>query len=194
MEENISIMRVFNVSNIICINLNQHTLFQIFSISEWYNLDFEVLVELKGDILDEPGKFNGRIWIDLESMEIIAYQYKSLVFEINEKEEKEYPLKMDIKGDYENFSNVEVKKLEKVSPIKTPKIIKDKRTFTLYKYFIKKGYNIKNDAMDTAIDKYESKLIKENIKKLKQELEIAVQNEDYEKAAEIRDLLKNLSI
>jgi len=187
-------MRVFNVSNIICINLNQHTLFQIFSISEWYNLDFEVLVELKGDILDEPGKFNGRIWIDLESMEIIAYQYKSLVFEINEKEEKEYPLKMDIKGDYENFSNVEVKKLEKVSPIKTPKIIKDKRTFTLYKYFIKKGYNIKNDAMDTAIDKYESKLIKDNIKKLKQELEIAVQNEDYEKAAEIRDLLKKLSI
>ena len=48
--------------------------------------------------------------------------------------------------------------------------------------------------MDTAIDKYESKLIKENIKKLKQELEIAVQNEDYEKAAEIRDLLKKLSI
>lgn len=194
MEKNISIMRIFNISNIICINLNQHSLFQIFSVSEWYNLDFEVLVELKDDVLDEPGKFNGRIWIDLESMEIIAYQYKSLVFETNEKGEKEYPLKMDIKGDYESFGVVEVKKLEKITPIKTPKIIKDKRTFTLYKYFIKKGYNIQNDAMDASIDKYENKLLKENIKKLKHELEITVQNEHYEKAAEIRDLLKKLTI
>ena len=187
-------MRVFNASNIICINLNQHTLFQIFSISEWYNLDFEVLVELKGDILDQPGKFNGKIWIDLEFMEIIAYQYKSLSLETNDNGEKNYKLKIDIKGDYDASTIDIVKKLEKMSPIKTPKIIKDKRTFTLYKYFIKKGYNIQNDAMDTSIDKYENKLLKENIKKLKQELEISVQNEDYERAAEIRDLLKKLSI
>lgn len=188
-------MRIFNLNNFICINLKQKSLFQIFSISEWYNLDFEVLAELKSNLIDLPGEFTGKIWIDLEYMEVIAYEHKSLFYEYIERggsQKKYWPLKIYIKEDYDGLGVDEIEDLKAMMPIKTPKITKDRKSFALYKYYIEKGWDIKNESIDKALIRYENISLRETIKKLKLELDLALEVEDYEKAARIRDKIRGL--
>ena len=178
-------MKSFNINNIICINLKQHSYYEIFLISEWYNLDFEILIELDLESSNNPNNFNGKIWINLELMEIIAYEYTYY------DDEKTPIIKIDIKNEYIVFFD-DISVLGDMKPVKTPKLVRDQRTYTLYKFYLNKGYNIQNDALDIIIDKFEKKMELKSLKDMENLLKESIESENYEKAAELRDMIYNI--
>lgn len=187
-------MRPFNVNNIICINLKQHNLFQIFSISEWYNFDFEILANLKDEVSEQPGEFTGKIWIDLETSEIFAYEFRKLFHEYIVKsgvQKKYWPKKIDIRTFYDGLGVDEILSLGKMRSINTPKIIKDTKTYNMYRYYIERGWDIKNESLDRIIEDNEKRIREKNLLKLKDLLEQAIEMEEYEMAAELRDIINS---
>lgn len=163
--------RKYDPNNIICINtkLNYE---QLFSISITYNLDF---VEI-ADFIESNSHIDiAKLWFESETTLLVAYETEDNYFDVNE----------DALIPKTAIYNMNKK------PIKTPKIkITDES--------VEEYFRIKSYGFDLNIPKFEKHVSHESsevdvdkfsIEDLENLLEIAVKDEDYESAAELRDFI-----
>jgi len=130
-------MTTFDINKIIRIDLRSCNIQQVFILSRFYNLDFELLVSFKNsyDI----------IYLQMPNAELIGYgnpgvrvldQYTS------------------------NFTKKVSKRFYSIPPCKIPKITKDDDVLEAYKYYTEKGYNINIPSLDRRT-KLETNITKE---------------------------------
>jgi hypothetical protein len=172
--------RKYDINNIVCINLKSDTS-QIFSLCRFYKLDFLTVMSYK----DESDVTKG--WFEKETGECFAFEYKSGNY---------YPFIINERSLIPR--NIEYKISRKV--INTPKIKKTKDNIDAYVKYTKLGYNIGIPAFDKIIENgYTKETLSDeigiesfSIKDLEILLEKAVEDEDYESAAELRDVINEL--
>lgn len=163
--------RDYDPSNIVCIN-SKSTFEQIFTVCVEYDVDpVSVISFLYGNNHLEMI----RVWFEKKTGVLVAYCFR----------------------DYNNdvFQTVEClipkKAINKMShtPVKTPKLKITDETIEAYQ-------RLKEIGLNLSIEKLENVQIikkkREFLEKLQQELTDAIDTEDYEKAAEIRDRINSL--
>lgn len=163
--------RKYDPNNIICINtkLNYE---QLFSISITYDLDF---VEIADFIESNIHIDIAKLWFEKETTLLVAYETEDNYFDVNEDA-------LIPKTAIYNMSK---------KPIKTPKIkITDE---SVEEYFRIKSYgfdlNIPKFEKHASHESSEVDVDKFSIEDLENLLEVAVKDEDYESAAELRDAI-----
>lgn len=169
--------RKYDPNNIVCVNLKSDTA-QIFALCQFYKLDFITTMSYKEE--DDVVK----AWFEKGTGECYAFEYVNGLYEhftINER----CLIPRDIKY--------------KISrkPVNTPKIKKTPDNIEAYIEYTKMGYYIGIPGFDKIIEKgYTKETLSDDIgiasfsiKDLEMLLEKAVEDEDYESAAEIRDAI-----
>ena len=112
-----------NTSKIICLNLSSLNIEQIFSVSEYYKLSFESLVEMKKENVF-------KLWCEPKADFAIAASYTDSKDRILWNEAYSSPTSKE----YKKVINTPITKVPKV-----PKTIDSKRN---YEFFKSNGYNI----------------------------------------------------
>ena len=130
-------MTTFDVNKIIRIDLRSCNIQQVFILSRFYNLDFELLVSFKNsyDI----------IYLQMPNAELIGYGNPGV------RVLDQYTT---------NFTKKVSKRFYSIPPCKIPKITKDDDVLEAYKYYTEKGYNINIPSLDRRI-KLETNITKE---------------------------------
>lgn len=180
-------MHQFDIDNVVMINVRSHNLTQLFYISEYFNFNFEKLVNYKNLSGDKPGDFTGKIWIDTKLSILIGVEYIHIFGDFVKRGESMkyiYPKKIET---YENYAIGlnELEIMKKIQPIKTPKRPNNLDSFFTYKSLLERGYDIKDSY-------YESKMVSSKIHYLNNKLSECLEVENYEMAAEIRDQINEL--
>ena len=172
--------RKYDSNNIVCVNLKSD-LAQIFSLCQFYELDFVTIMSYKEeeDVI--------KAWFEKKTGECYAFEYVSGLYEhftINER----CLIPRDIKY--------------KISrkPVNTPKIKKTPDNIEAYMKYTDMGFNIGIPGFDKIIEKgYTKETISDDIglasfsiKDLEMLLEKAIEDEDYESAAELRDAINEM--
>lgn len=172
--------RKYDPNNIVCINMKSDPA-QIFSLCQFYKLDFLTVMSYKDE--DDVTK----AWFEKESGECFAFEYKSgsyYPFIINER----------------SLIPRNIKNKISYKPINTPKIKKTQDNINAYIKFTKMGFHIGIPGFDKIIENgYNKETISDeigieslSIEDLEMLLEKAVEDEDYESAAELRDVINEL--
>jgi hypothetical protein len=188
-------MTPFDIDRIICLNVRQHSLTQLFTISRKYDIDFPTLVQLKNESGDGPCSKTGKVWIDLNLLEVIAYESLAMFYEYENKggsQKKYYPKKFTLLQDYDAIGYYDEIKLLK--PISTPKLGKSDENLIYYTYYKGKGYELVVESFDRLLSG-EQKPKKERLtlESLTIEMLEAVDREDYEHAAKLRDKIRSMN-
>ena len=119
----------FDRDRLICISLKSHNEQQLFSISEYYSISFEVLVEMKADGFT-------KIWVESGGRFVIACIHK------------DYPDWFIVKDNYDPMSEQDTDFLKKIKQVKVPKMPKNERAKTNYNAFLNEGFNIRTESME----------------------------------------------
>lgn len=172
--------RKYDPNNIVCINLKSDNS-QIFSLCQFYKLDFITTMSYKEE--DDVIK----AWFEKGTGECYAFEYVSGIhehFTINERclIPRDVRYKISLK------------------PVNTPKIKKTPDNIDAYIKYTDMGFHIGIPAFDKIIEKGYTKetlsddigLASFSIKDLEMLLEKAVEDEDYESAAELRDAINEM--
>ena len=154
---------------------------QIFSICQFYKLDFITVMSYKEE--DDVTK----AWFEKKTGECYAFEYISGIYEtftINERSLIPRDIKYKISR----------------KPVNTPKIKKTQDNIEAYIKYTDMGFHIGIPAFDKIIEKGWTKetlsddigLASFSIKDLEMLLEKAIEDEDYESAAELRDAINEM--
>lgn len=189
---------MLNLDNIVCITLRNRDDFQIFALSEKYQLFFEALIELRDDAGNLPGDFTGKILVDLDSGYIVASEYIDEHCEFVTRggsHKRHYEKYLDIWSEWRKqaFSKREIDMMKSLKPVRIPKIKKTPQALYNYTRLLEKGYKVKNESFDNMKSSYKKAEDEEHIAKLNELMNAAVNNEEYEKAAELRDMIKSFT-
>lgn len=172
--------RKYDHNDIVCVNLKSDQS-QIFSICQFYKLDFITVMSYKEE--DDVTK----AWFEKKTGECYAFEYISGIYEtftINERSLIPRDIKYKISR----------------KPVNTPKIKKTQDNIEAYIKYTDMGFHIGIPAFDKIIEKGWTKetlsddigLASFSIKDLEMLLEKAVEDEDYESAAELRDAINEM--
>ncbi len=189
-------MTPFDINNIICLNVRQHSHTQLFAISRKYDIDFPTLVQLKNESGDGPCSKTGKVWLDLNLLEVIAYESFGMFYEYENRggsQKKYYPKKFTLLiEDYDAVGYYDV--IKSLKPISTPKLGKSDENLIYYHYYKGKGYDLVVESFDRVLSgEPKPKKEKHTIESLTIEMLEAVDREDYERAAELRDKIRSMN-
>jgi hypothetical protein len=171
--------RKYNPNNIVCVNLKISNE-DIFAISQYYKLDFYTIMSYK--VEDDITK----AWFEKETGECFAFEYfdNKLNFSINER------------------CLIPRNIIDEISktPVSTPKIKKTRDNIDAYIEYTNIGYKIQIPSFDNIIKSgYTKETLSEeagienfSIQDLEYLLNKAVEEEDYESAAELRDVINDM--
>jgi hypothetical protein len=189
-------MKTLKIENLICINLqsnNEH----LFAVARSYDLDFELIIKLKEgkDIYSDKVS---KLWIDVVSYEVVAGIFIVDLYKKFKKSDQE-DLGFFHSNDFK-LTEDEVSVIKKMKVVSTPKIKKDEATISVYKLAIENGYDLSIRSLDekigidndyvlvtTASEKV-NQIPNDKLERLMLE---AVEDEDYELAARLRDQINS---
>lgn len=196
------INRNYNIDNIVCFNLRLPNS-QIFAICQHYNINFLEVVSHRYD------KRINKIWIEKETSEFVA----CIIAHKNEYDRSQRVEEYFYVNEKTLIPKKVIDKLQSTKPVKTPKVPKTKKNIKDYITYNKMGYEISIPSFDhyienTYIDPYEEEIDEEEsnavieddeddysevtIENLQKMLEKALEIEDYESAAELRDVINDM--
>ena len=167
--------RKYDHSNILCLNGNS-TMEQLFAVCVNNQLDF---IEVAGFIENNSHMDIKRVWYEKLTTDLVAYEYineQQEFFEINE---------------YCLIPRDAIYKMSR-NPIPTPKIKISEYVISEYNKAKEFGFDINipkletNNTLNITMDLF-------SIEELNDLLKTAIETEDYESAAEIRDIIKDMS-
>lgn len=189
-------MTPFDIDRIICLNVRQHSLTQLFTISRKYDIDFPTLVQLKNESGDGPCSKTGKVWVDLNLLEVIAYESLGMFYEYENKggsQKKYYPKKFTLLvEDYDALGYYD--EIKSLKPISTPKLGKSDENLIYYTYYKGKGYDLVVESFDRALSgEQKPKKERHTVESLTIEMLEAVDREDYEHAAKLRDKIRSMN-
>jgi len=189
-------MKTLKIENLICINLqsnNEH----LFAVARLYDLDFELIIKLKEGNGIYPDKVS-KLWVDVVSYEVVAGIFVVDIYKNLKKEDQEN-LGFFHSNDFK-LTDDEVSAIKKIKVVSTPKIKKDEETISIYKMAIENGYDLSIRSLDEKIGIDNDYLLVEtgservsdiSIAKLEKMMLEAVEDEDYELAARLRDQINS---
>ncbi len=125
----------FDINNVICIKLKSLDTTQLFSVCVEYNLSFDLIMGYKEnrDCVWLENKNNSHFSIAVSSNDVIKFLYKN----------DEY---------LGGLTKEELKRFNSIKPVKTPKIKVNENTIAKYKELLDKGFNLKIEKLDKAIN------------------------------------------
>ena len=182
-------MADFNIDKVVCLNLKTMDLKQIFSISETYSWDFEVL-------LNDKNTGSNKLYVESDTGEVIGMEEQLMCKYTNKLHDPQFMV-------FSKFSPVTKKiydRLKNMKPVKVPKVPKTERSLNTYLYLLEKGYDIRMVSFDRYIESLRNKqkenndvLITEDLSKLRKKdfqslIDDALDRKDY---AEIDRLMKS---
>lgn len=182
-------MADFNIDKVICLNLKTMDLKQIFSISETYSWDFEVL-------LNDKKTGSNKLYVESDTGEVIGMEEQLWCKYTNKFHDPRFMV-------FNKFSPVTKKiydRLKNIQPVKVPKVPKTERSLNTYLYLLEKGYDIRMVSFDRYIESLRNKqsenndvLITEDLSKLRKKdfqslIDAALDRKDY---AEVDRLMKS---
>ena len=182
-------MADFNIDKVVCLNLKTMDLKQIFSISETYSWDFEVL-------LNDKKTGSNKLYVETTTGEVIGMEEQLMCKYTNKLHDPQFMV-------FSKFSPVTKKiydRLKNMQPVKVPKVPKTERSLNTYLYLLEKGYDIRMVSFDRYIESLRNKqkenndtLITEDLSKLRKKdfqslIDDALDRKDY---AEIDRLMKS---
>jgi len=181
-------MADFNIDKVVCLNLKTMDLKQIFSISETYSWDFEVL-------LNDKKTGSTKLYVESNTGEVIGMEEQLWCKYTNKFHDPQFMV-------FSKFSPVTKKiydRLKNMQPVKVPKVPKTERSLNTYLYLLEKGYDIRMVSFDRYIESLRNKqsensdvLITEDLSKLRQSeieslIDAALDRKDY---TEVDKLMK----
>ena len=182
-------MADFNIDKVICLNLKTMDLKQIFSISETYSWDFEVL-------LNDKKTGSNKLYVESDTGEVIGMEEQLWCKYTNKLHDPKFMV-------FSKFSPVTKKiydRLKNMKPVTVPKVPKTERSLNTYLYLLEKGYDIRMVSFDRYIESLRNKqsenndvLITEDLSKLRKRdfqslIDDALDRKDY---AEVDRLMKS---
>jgi hypothetical protein len=182
-------MADFNIDKVVCLNLKTMDLKQIFSISETYSWDFEVL-------LNDKKTGSNKLYVETTTGEVIGMEEQLWCKYTNKFHDPQFMV-------FSKFSPVTKKiydRLKNMQPVKVPKVPKTERSLNTYLYLLEKGYDIRMVSFDRYIESLRNKqsenndvLITEDLSKLRKRdfqslIDDALDRKDY---AEVDRLMKS---
>lgn len=165
--------RKYDQSNIICLNTN-YTFEQLFAICVKNELDF---LEIAGFIENNSHINITRVWYEKVTTDLVAYEFlnkQEEYFEVNE---------------YSLIPRDAILKMSR-KPVPVPKIKITEKVIIEYNRVKDFGFDINIPKLEKSIDQSDVDLL--SIEDLNDLLEKALETEDYESAAEIRDIIKEM--
>ena len=181
-------MADFNIDKVVCLNLKTMDLKQIFSISETYSWDFEVL-------LNDKNTGSNKLYVETTTGEVIGMEEQLMCKYTNKLHDPQFMV-------FSKFSPVTKKiydRLKNMKPVKVPKVPKTERSLNTYLYLLEKGYDIRMVSFDRYIESLRNNqsedsdvLITEDLSKLRQSqieslIDEALDRKDY---VEVEKLMK----
>jgi hypothetical protein len=181
-------MADFNIDKVVCLNLKTMDLKQIFSISETYSWDFEVL-------LNDKKSGSNKLYVESNTGEVIGMEEQLMCKYTNKLHDPQFMV-------FSKFSPVTKKiydRLKNMKPVTVPKVPKTERSLNTYLYLLEKGYDIRMVSFDRYIESLRNKqsenndvLITEDLSKLRQSeieslIDTALDRKDY---VEVKKLMK----
>jgi hypothetical protein len=181
-------MADFNIDKVVCLNLKTMDLKQIFSISETYSWDFEVL-------LNDKNTGSNKLYVESDTGEVIGMEEQLWCKHTNKFHDPQFMV-------FSKFSPVTKKiydRLKNMKPVKVPKVPKTERSLNTYLYLLEKGYDIRMVSFDRYIESLRNNqsedsdvLITEDLSKLRQSqieslIDEALDRKDY---VEVEKLMK----
>ena len=169
-------MEALNLDNVICINLKSVNLNQLFAICVEYGLNFKKLSDDKKAFI--------KIWTEVSSddkFRLVSLSSDTLYSDCRLLDEQ-------------------IENIQKIKPIKTPKIKKTTEVLNEYKMLVGQGYDLYIPSLDQKLGlgkTYElvsgnniklDQISKSELENLMQE---AVAEENYELAASLRDQINS---
>lgn len=182
-------MADFNIDKVVCLNLKTMDLKQIFSISETYSWDFEVL-------LNDKKTGSNKLYVETTTGEVIGMEEQLWCKHTNKFHDPQFMV-------FSKFSPVTKKiydRLKNIQPVKVPKVPKTERSLNTYLYLLEKGYDIRMVSFDRYIESLRNKqsedndvLVTEDLSKLRKKdfqslIDDALDRKDYE---EVDRLMKS---
>lgn len=182
-------MADFNIDKVVCLNLKTMDLKQIFSISETYSWDFEVL-------LNDKKTGSNKLYVESNTGEVIGMEEQLWCKYTNKFHDPRFMV-------FSKFSPVTKKiydRLKNMKPVKVPKVPKTERSLNTYLYLLEKGYDVRMVSFDRYIESLRNKqsennevLITEDLSKLRKKdfqslIDEALDRKDY---AEVDRLMKS---
>jgi hypothetical protein len=134
-------MADFNIDKVVCINLKNMDLRQIFSISETYSWDFEVLVA-------DKNTGSNKLYVLTDTGDVIGMEEQLMCKYTNKLHEPQFMV-------FTEFSPVTKKiydRLKNMKPVKVPKVPKTERSINTYLRLLEKGYDIRMPSFDRYIE------------------------------------------
>jgi hypothetical protein len=134
-------MADFNIDKVVCLNLKTMDLKQIFSISETYSWDFEVL-------LNDKNTGSNKLYVETTTGEVIGMEEQLMCKYTNKLHDPQFMV-------FSKFSPVTKKiydRLKNMKPVKVPKVPKTERSLNTYLYLLEKGFNIRMVSFDRYIE------------------------------------------
>jgi hypothetical protein len=175
-------MADFNIDKVVCLNLKIMDLKQIFSISETYSWDFEVL-------LNDKNTGSNKLYVESDTGEVIGMEEQLMCKYTNKLHDPRFMV-------FSKFSPVTKKiydRLKNMQPVKVPKFPKNERALNSYLYYLEQGYDIRMVSLDRKIEYLKNNPVNEVPEvDLNSALAIAVKEEDYLKAAALHEEIKKL--
>ena len=181
-------MADFNIDKVVCLNLKTMDLKQIFSISETYSWDFEVL-------LNDKKSGSNKLYVESNTGEVIGMEEQLMCKYTNKLHDPQFMV-------FSKFSPVTKKiydRLKNMKPVTVPKVPKTERSLNTYLYLLEKGYDIRMVSFDRYIESLRNKqsenndvFITEDLSKLRQSeieslIDTALDRKDY---VEVKKLMK----
>lgn len=139
-------MADFNIDKVVCLNLKTMDLKQIFSISETYSWDFEVL-------LNDKKTGSNKLYVETTTGEVIGMEEQLMCKYTNKLHDPQFMV-------FSKFSPVTKKiydRLKNMQPVKVPKVPKTERSLNTYLYLLEKGYDIRMVSFDRYIESLRNK-------------------------------------
>jgi hypothetical protein len=175
-------MADFNIDKVVCLNLKTMDLKQIFSISETYSWDFEVL-------LNDKKTGSNKLYVESDTGEVIGMEEQLMCKYTNKLHDPQFMV-------FSKFSPVTKKiydRLKNMKPVKVPKVPKTERSLNTYLYLLEKGYDIRMVSFDRYIESLRNKqkeddnndvLVTEDLSKLRKRdlqslIDEALDRKDY---------------
>jgi Tfp pilus assembly protein PilZ len=125
----------FDINKVICINVKSLNEQQLFSISENFRINFEILVEIKKE------DYCQKIWLQKSGDWVIAYTTK------------DRPDEIIVSYKFLPMTKKQRQQIENIKPIATPKMPTDDSCLNSYQYYLNKGYDIKTKFLDDKLKK-----------------------------------------
>jgi len=184
--------RKYDSSNIVCINSNS-SYEQIFSVCVNYDINFVSVIYF---LENNPSLNITRVWFEKKTSELVAYNYV-------------YTIASSFMSTTEHFEINEaclvprdaIKRASR-KPVQTPKLKVSQKSLEAYQKANKEGYFLNIPKFERVlesgfVEEYEQEqapidLDVFDVSELKDLLQTAIEDEDYESAAELRDAINEI--